>query len=77
MASEEKTVQTEARDRVAQLLSLPCFRGKPAPVNRTGGFKNTRKGVFWQTIINDERPKLKLQVNSIEISDLVDTKTDL
>jgi hypothetical protein len=31
---------------------------------------------FWQTVVNNKRPKLKLQVNDIEI-DLVDTRADL
>lgn len=29
--------------------------------------------MFWQTVVNNWNPKLKLQVNNIKIEDLVDT----
>lgn len=35
------------------------------------------ENMFWETVINDQRPKLKLQVNGIEIVGLVDTGTDI
>lgn len=28
-------------------------------------------------MVNDQRPKLKLQVNAVEIEDLVDSRTDI
>lgn len=34
------------------------------------------ENVFWQTIVNDQRPKLNLQVNDIKIG-LVDTGADI
>ena len=33
--------------------------------------------MFWQTTINDQRPKLKIQINGIEIEGLVDTGGDV
>jgi hypothetical protein len=33
--------------------------------------------VFWQTTINDQRPKLKIQINGIEIEGLVDMGADV
>lgn len=33
--------------------------------------------MFWQTTINDQRPKLKIQINGIEIEGLVDTGADV
>lgn len=33
--------------------------------------------MFWQTAVNDQRPKFKLQVSGIEIEDLVDTRADI
>lgn len=35
------------------------------------------ENMFWESVINDQRPKLKLQVNGIEIVGLVDTGTDI
>lgn len=29
--------------------------------------------MFWQTAVNDQKPKLKWQLNDIEIESLVDT----
>ena len=33
--------------------------------------------VFWPTAINDQRPKLKVQINGVEIEGLVDTGADV
>lgn len=33
--------------------------------------------MFWQTAINAQRPKLKLQINGTEIEGLVDTGADI
>lgn len=30
--------------------------------------------MFWKTIVNDQRPELKLQVNDFEIEGLMDTE---
>ena len=37
----------------------------------------TRKQVFWQAAINDQRSKLKIHVNGTEVEGLVDTSTDV
>ena len=66
-------MQIETGDRIAELLLLPYFKGKAAPICKTGHFGNTGKKIFWQTVINDERSKIKLQINGIEISGLLDT----
>lgn len=77
MTSVEREKQFNTGDRIAQLLLFPYIKGKAAPVERTGGVGNTGKCVCWQTVVNDQRPKLKLQVNGIEIEDLVDTGADV
>lgn len=45
--------------------------------SQNGSSKNRRvevlENMFWETVVNDQRPKLKLQVNGIEIVGLVDT----
>ena len=33
--------------------------------------------MFWQTVVNDQKPKLKLQVNCVEIEGLEDTEADV
>lgn len=43
-------------------------------VERRGGVWKYWKKMFWQTVFNNHRQKLKLQVNGIEIS-LVDIET--
>lgn len=44
---------------------------------RAGRFGSTGKRVFWQTVINDERPKLKIKLNGIEIEGLLDSSADV
>jgi hypothetical protein len=39
----------------------------------TRRFRSTGRKVFWQTIIINERPKLRLMVNDVEIKGLMDT----
>jgi glutathionyl-hydroquinone reductase len=34
---------------------------------RTGAFGYTGKRVFWQTVVNDQRPKLVVQMNGVDI----------
>ena len=77
MAYVNREMQFNTGDRIAQLLLFPYIKGKAAPVERTGGFGSAGKPVFWQTIVNDQRTKLKFQVNSIEIEYLVDTGADV
>lgn len=42
----------------------------------TKSWRETRKQVFWQAAINDQRSKLKIDVNGTEVEGLVDTSTD-
>ena len=70
-------MQFDAGNRIAQLFLYPYIKGKAAQVERTGGFGSAGKPVFWQTIVNDQRTKLKFQVNGVEIEDLVDTGADV
>lgn len=35
----KRTIQTEARDKIAQLFILPYFKGKAAPICRIGRFE--------------------------------------
>jgi dUTPase len=57
IAYVKKEMQIDAGDRIAQLLSL-YINGNADPVERTGAFGSTGKHVFWQTLVNDQRPKL-------------------
>ena len=36
-----------------------------------------RKHIFWQTSINDQRPKLRVHINGIVIIGLIDTGADV
>ena len=36
-----------------------------------------RKHIFWQTSINDQRPKLRVHINGIVIVGLIDTGADV
>ena len=36
-----------------------------------------RKHIFWQTSINDQRPKLRVCINGIVIVGLIDTGVDV
>lgn len=65
--------QIPADGKVAQLLLLPNFKDIATPISKRRSFKNTGKKGFWQTVINDERSKLKLQVNGIKISGFLGT----
>lgn len=54
-----------------------CIKGKAIHVEMIERFGYTGKCMFWQTVINDQRPKLKLQVNGIEIENLGDIGVDV
>ena len=43
MVYGEKTMPVGAGVRIAQLLLLPCLKGKAAPICRTGRFGSTGK----------------------------------
>jgi len=57
-------MQIDAGDRIAQLL-FPDIKGKAAPVGRTGALRSTGKHVFWQTMVNGQRPRLMVQLMSV------------
>lgn len=40
-------------------------------------FGSPGKCVFWQTMVNDQRPKLMVQMHGIDIDGLVDTRADV
>lgn len=61
MAYLKKKMQHNTRDRLAQLLLFPYNKDKATPVERTVVFGSAGKHVFWQTVVNDQRPKLILQ----------------
>ena len=66
----EIKIMAYAKRRVigsVQLLLFSYITGKAPPVERTGGFGSPGKYMVWQTVANDLRPKLKLQINGIEI----------
>lgn len=39
--------------------------------------KNTIKQIFWQTSINEQRPKLRIRINGLVLEGLVDTGADV
>lgn len=75
MVNVKKEIQIDAGDRIVQLLPFPYIKGKTAPIERTGALVSARKYMFWQIIVNDQRPKLMAQMNGVEIEGLVDTGT--
>ena len=62
---------------------MPIVRNHTALDNRTAIEERTKnsgetiKQVFWQTSINEQRPKLKIWINDIVIKGLVDTGVDV
>jgi dUTPase len=66
MGYVKKEMQIDPGDRIAQLLFL-YIKGKAAPVERTGAFGSTGKCVFWKSLVNDQRPKLIIQMNGVDI----------
>ena len=46
-------------------------------VNGSRNLRGQRKCIFWQTSINDQRPKLRVCVNGIFIEGLLDTGADV
>lgn len=57
--------------------ALDKIKIRRASVDKTKNSGETRKQVFWQTAINDQRSRLKIQINSIETEGLLDTGTDV
>lgn len=66
-----------AGDRIAQMLLFPCLKSKTAPICSPGDLGGSEKKIFWQTIINNDRPQLTSHVNDIEIEGLVGNGTDI
>lgn len=48
-----------------------------SPMDNSKSLKGSEKRIFWQTSIEDQRPKLKILVNNIEIEGMVDTGADV
>lgn len=74
MAYVKRETSFNMGDGIAQLLLFPYIKSRGAPEERPGG--STRKCVFWQMVGNDQMPKLRPQVNDIEIEALVATEAD-
>lgn len=72
----KKEMQINLGNKIAQLLSFPYIKGKATPVERTAALGRTGKCVFWQIEVNDQRLKLMVQMDGVEIQDLVDTEAN-
>ena len=55
------------------------FKVRTASVHKqkTSNSGETRKHIFWQIVINNQRPKQKVQTNRIEMESLIDAGTDV
>ena len=73
----KKEIQIDVGDRIAQLLLYPYINSKAALVERIGTFGSTGNHVFWKTVVNDQRPKVMLQVNVVDIDVLMDIGADV
>ena len=54
--------------------------GADNKVNSTNNSKDLKRGqkqIFWQTSIEDQRPKLRILVNNTEIEGMVDIGADV
>ena len=58
-------------------MLFPYIKSKVAPIERTGDLGSPGKYVFWKTVVNDQRPKLMVQMNGVEIESLVDTGAEV
>jgi hypothetical protein len=56
---------------------FPYIKIKATPVERTGAFRSFGKCVFWQKLVNDQRPKLMVQMNGVDIEGLIDIGSDV
>ena len=54
-----------------------ALNNRTAIEERTKNSGETIKQVFWQTSINEQRPKLKIWINNIIIEALIDTGADV
>ena len=76
IAYAKKEMQIDIEVRSVQLL-LFSYKCKAALVEKTGAFGSTGKHMFWKTVLNDQRPKLMVQMNGVDIEVLVDTGSDI
>lgn len=65
-------MQFNKGDGIAQLLLFFYIKDKSA-LGKRQELRSTRKYLFWQSVVNDQWPKLTMQVNDIEIEDLMNT----
>lgn len=59
------------------MKNQPTVDERTASVDKTKSSRETIQQVFYQTSINDQRPKVKIKINGIVIKGLVDTGTDV
>lgn len=50
---------------------------KAGSLDKTTNQKENRQPIYWQTSINDQRPKLKIILSNIELEGMVDTGADV
>ena len=58
-------------------MLFPYIKSKVAPIERTGDLGSPGKFVFWKTVVNDQRPKLMVQMNGVDIEGLIDIGSDV
>ena len=46
---------------------------EPSSINHSKSLKWSKNQIFWQTCIENQRPKLRILVNNIEIEEMVDS----
>lgn len=77
MASVSQTIHILPGDCIAQLLLLPYVSFPKIDQPRQGGFGSIGKKIFWETLINDQRPTSMLKIQDIEFLGLIDTGADV
>ena len=77
MVSTSTTLSLLAGEHIAQILLLPYHPFLALPNERTGGFRNTGRRIFWEMLIKDSRPVLSLIIQGKSFEGLVDTGADV
>lgn len=77
MVSCQYPYQLAAGDRIAQLLLLPYVKMNSSPHQRTGGFGSTNSQIWYNTVIQPDRPTCSLIINGKSFSGLIDTGADV
>lgn len=77
MAQMTQVVALHMGDRIAQLLLLNLMKFQTRAVNRQGGFGSTGKEIFWEVLVNEQRPTIKLQIGGRPFEGLFDTGADV